>query len=61
MNLTLPDLAPSEQLVASFLIGTLVLIGEANGTLAIVIIGVLYTVDLPSLLTVICREARKEE
>lgn len=61
MNLTLPEIAPSETLVASILIAGLVLLGKADGTLGVVVIGVLHTVDLPALLSVACREARKEE
>jgi hypothetical protein len=61
MNLTLPEIAPSEQLLASILIVALAFAGEADGTLAVVIIGVIYTIDLPALLSVACREARKEE
>jgi hypothetical protein len=60
MTWTLPDLAPSETLAASLLVALLVVLGEADGTLGVLVIGLLHILDLPSLLKVVCSEARKE-
>jgi hypothetical protein len=60
MPWTLPEIAPSETLVASLLVALLVVMGEADGTLGVMVIGLLQILDLPALLEVVCSEARKE-
>jgi hypothetical protein len=60
MPWTLSDFTPSETLAASLLVTGLVVVGEANGTLGVLVIGLLHILDLPSLLKVVCSEARKE-
>lgn len=60
MHWTFSDLAPSETLAASLLVAFLVVVGEANGSLGVLVIGLLHILDLPSLLKVVCSEARKE-
>lgn len=56
----LRQIAPSETLAASLLVGILVLTGKASGSLGVMVIGLLHIIDLPTLLKVACSEARKE-
>lgn len=61
MTLTIPpiDDLVSESLFASLLVAVLAIAGEGNGTAAIVIIGVIQVIDLPTLIGVVCEEARE--
>lgn len=51
VNQRLAEIAPSETLVASLLVAVLVVLGEANGALGVLTIGLMNVVDLPALLT----------
>lgn len=50
----------NENTIPTGLVAALPFAGQANGTIAVVIIGLVYMVDLPALLQVICEEARTD-
>ncbi|TKX53015.1 hypothetical protein EXE42_14625 [Halorubrum sp. SP3] len=58
MNATLSDIVDRNTL-AVILVAILAFAGQANGTIAVLTIGLIQIVDLPALVGVICQEARE--
>ncbi|WP_066411706.1 hypothetical protein [Halorubrum aethiopicum] len=58
MNVTLSELV-DRNTVAVVLVAILAFADHANGTVAVLTIGLIQIIDLPALVGVICQEARE--